>query len=853
MDDLLGDFVAETRETLEALSGEIVAWELAPDDRSRLDAIFRFVHTVKGSCGFLDLPRLEKLSHAAEDVLADCRGDRRRPDAALVSAVLGVIDRIAELTDAIETGAIIPDADDAILIAALQPQEAAPADGPAEAAAAASAEDDILAGALAAIAEIGAIAIPDQDEADEPDDAGSEAASEPDIEIEPVAAVPAPAQVTVSVAPKPASPAAAAPAPRAVARTIRLPVDLLDRMMAGVSDMVLARNELARRLRESGAESGTEVAFERLSHCIAEMRDSITRTRMARVENLFTALPRMVRDISAELGKHVQLEIDGGDVELDREMIEMIRDPLTHIVRNAIDHGIETPEARIAVNKPASGRLHVSARQVGNQILIEVIDDGKGIDADRLVAKAISVGILSQERASTLSWDRKLELIFEPGLSTAQAVTAISGRGVGMDVVRANVERIGGLVDIESRPGQGLRLTLRVPLTLTIIPALTISCGGQHFAIPRSAIDEIVRIGGDAVRMGELGGARIVFIRGTRLPVVSLGGVLGLGEQGEPTNLVVLKLSGGARYALAVEAVHDHEELVVKPAAPVVMACGIYGGTTLPDNSRPMLLLDVAGVAEKAGVGREEKAEAVAEDGPEDLQEAGAVPVLLFRDLDGIERGIPLALVERIEDCFSGSISNSAGRARLNIDGRLVPLVSCGAPIIESKVRVLRMRDGPEELAYAIDSVIDIVPVTIELQRSLIPGPVAGVMLVEERPIEFLDAFWLFAQGLGSNTRPDQRPVCLLSDEDPWTRQVLAPLVEGAGYAVIFSEEESAAPADLVIMAEGTDHPAELGAGAVLKLRQSMEERGASADSLWRYDRLGLANELARHWNKRSA
>ena len=787
MDDLLGDFVAETRETLEALAGEIVAWEAAPEDRSRLDAIFRFVHTVKGSCGFLDLPRLEKLSHAAEDVLADVRADRRRPDAKLVSAVLAMIDRIAEVTDAIETGHIVADADDHLLIAALQPGATEP---------------------------------------------------EPDAEI---------------TAPVEISAASAATTPRTVSRSIRLPVDLLDRMMAGVSDMVLARNELARRLRDADSDSTTEVAFERLSLCIAEMRDSITRTRMARVENLFTALPRMVRDVSAELGKQVVLEIDGGDVELDREMIEMIRDPLTHIVRNAIDHGIEPPEQRILAGKPMAGRLHVSARQVGNQILIEVIDDGRGIDADRLVQKAIAVGILSQERATTLGWDRKLELIFEPGLSTAQEVTSISGRGVGMDVVRSNVERIGGLVDIDSKVGQGLRLTLRVPLTLTIIPALTISSGDQHFAIPRSAIDEIVRIGGEAVRMGKLGGAAIVFIRGTRLPVVSLGKVLGFGDEGsQPANLVVLKLSGGARYALAVDAVHDHEELVVKPAAPVVMACGIYGGTTLPDNSRPMLLLDVAGVAEKAGVRREEKKamDVVSEDDEEALGADGAVPVLLFRDLDGIERGVPLALVERIEDCFASSISNTAGRMRLNIEGRLVPLVSCGAPIAEIKIRVLRMHDGNEELAYAIDSVIDIVPVTIELQRNTVAGPVAGVMLVEERPIEFIDAFWLFAQGLGAEPKQADRPVCLLSDNDPWTRQVLAPLVEGAGYRVVFPEDEADLAADLVIVSEGT-RTEKVEAGAILRLRPTAEERGTSPDSFWRYDRAGLTAELRRHWHKR--
>ena len=788
MDDLLGDFVAETRETLEAMAGEIVAWEATPDDRSRLDTIFRFVHTVKGSCGFLNLPRLEALSHAAEDVLADVRADRRRPDARLVSAVLAMIDRIAEVTDAIETGKEISDADDHLLVAALQP-------GAAEV----EAEPEVL-----ATAETGATGV--------------------------------------------------ATAPRAVSRSIRLSADLLDRMMAGVSDMVLARNELARRLRDGGADSTTEVAFERLSSCIAEMRDAITRTRMARVENLFTALPRMVRDISAELGKQVQLEIDGGDVELDREMIEMIRDPLTHIVRNAIDHGIELPEQRVLVGKLAAGRLHVSARQVGNHILIEVIDDGRGIDAERLVQKAISAGILSHEQAAGLTWDRKLELIFEPGLSTAQQVTSISGRGVGMDVVRANVERIGGLVDIESRPGQGLRLTLRVPLTLTIIPALTISSGGQHFAIPRSAIDEIVRIGGDAVRMTKLGGAEIVFIRGTRLPVVSLCNVLGLSGDIEPANLVVLKLSGGARYALAVEAVHDHEELVVKPAAPVVMACGIYGGTTLPDNSRPMLLLDCAGVAEKAGISRDEKnvSEPVAEDESEGLQEAGAVPVLLFCDLDGIERGVPLALVERIEDCFASSISTTGGRMRLNIEGRLVPLISFGAAIGDLKVRVLRMHDGVEELAYAIDSVIDIVPVTIELQRSAVPGLVAGVMLVEDRPIEFIDAFWLFEQGLGAEQNRAELPMCRLSDNDPWTRQVLAPLVEGAGYRVVFSEDQPDAAADLVIISDGAAVRSVEGA-AVVRLRPTAEDRGASPESLWRYDRAGLTAELRRHWNKRSA
>jgi hypothetical protein len=279
---------------------------------------------------------------------------------------------------------------------------------------------------------------------------------------------------------------------------IRLSVELLDRVMSTVSDMVLARNELARRLREAPTDVPVDGAFERLSAIIAEMRDAITRTRMQRIENLFVALPRMVRDLSAELGKQVLVDIEGGDVELDREMIEMIRDPLTHIIRNAVDHGIETPAERLKAGKREIGMLAVSARQSGNQILIDIQDDGRGIDGRKLVEKAIAAG-LSRKRRRQLSPREQLALIFEAGLSTASEVTAISGRGVGMDVVRSNVERIGGIVEVDSVPGEGTRMTLRVPLTLTIIPALTVSIGAQHFAIPRSAIVEIVRANGESV------------------------------------------------------------------------------------------------------------------------------------------------------------------------------------------------------------------------------------------------------------------------------------------------------------------------------------------------------------------
>lgn len=783
MDDLLVDFIAETRETLEALTGEIVAWETAPADRTRLDAIFRFVHTVKGSCGFLNLPRLEKLSHAAEDVLADCRAERRQPDGALVTAVLAIIDRIAELANALESGEGVSDHDDAALIAALAPG----------------------------------------------------GAKQPDLET--------------------ATTFVQAPVQRGVTRSIRLPVDLLDRMMAGVSDMVLARNDLSRRLRETGGDPAIEGAFERLSLCIAEMRDSITRTRMARVESLFSALPRMVRDLANELGKHIILEIDGGDVELDREMIEMIRDPLTHIVRNAIDHGIEQPADRIACGKPASGKLRVSARQAGNQIAIEVIDDGRGIDSDRVVEKAVASGILSADRAASMSAHARLQLIFAAGLSTAQQITSISGRGVGMDVVRVNVERIGGVVDVDSKPGHGVRLSMRVPLTLTIIPALTVSAGKHQFAIPRSAIEELVRAGSESARLGELGGARIVTIRGRRLPVVMLAPFLNIESQCIETalTLVVLKPAGGDHYALAVDAVHDHEELVVRPAAPALMATGVYAGTTLPDNSHPMLLLDPAGIATVAGLSAQVEDHEDIEQ-PADSPSDELVPTLLFHDLDGVERAVRLALVERIEEVPSSLVGFSAGRMRLTQDGRILPLVSCCDIPTADKYRVLRMTDGQVSIAYAISDVIDIIDMDPMCERALETGLIAGVALVDGRPVEIVDCFWLFANAQHDSITPARAPVCLIASDDPWSRQVLAPLLRTGGYHVVSADAADAGQADIIILYDET-LPETLTMNAVdtpvVRLTARADAQGD--DLVYRYDRDRLLETLRVKVERRKA
>ncbi|MEO7787810.1 MAG: chemotaxis protein CheW [Sphingomicrobium sp.] len=763
MDDLIADFTAECREMLEALGGEIVAWEAEPGDRARLDSIFRFVHTVKGNCGFFDFPRLEALSHAAEDALADVRAGRRVPDGALVSAVLAILDRIGFMIVTIEAGDAIPDGDDRSLTEALKPG----ADGPAVSVAGAG--------------------------------AGGKAGAAP--------------------------------------RTIRLSVELLDRVMSGVSDMVLARNELARRLREAPGDVTVDGAFERLSGIIAEMREAITRTRMQRVENLFVALPRLVRDLSAELCKQVLVDIAGGDVELDREMIEMIRDPLTHIIRNAVDHGIETPAARLKAGKREIGLVSVSARQSGNQILIDIVDDGRGIDGAQLVAKALANGSLSRDAAAELTPREQLALIFEAGLSTAAEVTAISGRGVGMDVVRSNIERIGGTVEIDSTPGRGTRMTLRVPLTLTIIPALTVSVGIQHFAIPRGAIEEIVRANGTSVKLDRIGGVGIATIRDRRMPVLRLSELLGLENKvvREHRTLVVLRPAGGDLYALSVDQIHDHEELVVKPAAPAVMATGLYAGTTLADDGSPILLFDPAGLAEQGGIRLEvqDRATRIAE-GPAEPQ-ARDLPVLLFRALDGTRRALALAVVDRIEEVLATSISLAAGQLRAQIGETILPLAGIPeAHSFDGKVRILRLSDGHSEIGYVVAEVIDLTTLAHDIIPVASGGAVNGVALIGGEPAELLDAHWLFAQH-AAPMQARTSAVCRLAADDPWLQNMLRPIVESAGYLVV--DENADLPADLSILFEGGTAAAN--SARTIWLR-SDPDAGTRSDTIYRYDRAGL-------------
>lgn len=771
MDDLLQEFIAETRETLEALAGEIVMWEANPSDRNRLDAIFRFVHTVKGSCGFLDLPRLSRLSHAAEDVLAAVRSGERTPDTALVNAVLAIVDRIGEIIEAIDAGAALDDSGEDLLIAAL--------------------------------------------------DKGAQAAA--------------------SVAPTVAI-------QRAATRSVRLSVDLLDMMMSGMSDMVLARNELARRLRDETVDPAIEAALDRLSHTVAEMRDTVTRTRMQKIEALFSALPRMVRDTAAELGKSVALHIEGSDVELDREMIEMMRDPLVHIIRNAVDHGLEAPAERIAANKRENGRLTVAARQSGNQIIIEVIDDGRGIDVERLITKMAATGQRTEAELRALSPRAQLDLVFEPGLSSKNEVTAISGRGVGMDVVRANIEQIGGRVELTNHPGKGLHIAIHVPLTLSIISTIVVGAAGQRFAISRQSIEEIVTVRGDAVRVDMLGDTPVATVRDRRLPLVPLCGILGLRDvPGEIKLMAIVSVAGGS-FALAVEEVLDTEELVIKPAPPAVICTGLYAGQTLPDSGRPMLLLDCAGIAAKAGLHFARQTMADHDAIGEVADERPHLSALLFRDLDGKRRAVPLDIIDRVELASSQAVRVSAGQLRLSVDDGIVPLagVEGAAALVAARdeIAVLRLADGRAEISYAIAEALDIVTLTEAMVPSRIAGPIAGVVAVDGDQVEMLDIHWLFATHADPTLTAKVQPICLLGgDEARWMEQFLRPVLENAGYKVV--TKVGVGERATVALAMDSDSAIAHGNAPVVRLRTDPQPGAGGADTIYRYDRDALLATLA--------
>ncbi len=707
MDELTRDFLIESQEGLDRMERCLTDLEERPHDTGLLAEIFRSVHTIKGTTGFLGFKRLEKLAHAGENLLGMLREGKLTADAEKITALLQLLDGLRSILRSIEADGSEGEDDDALLICRLEDLQA-----PA------------LANArLEACLKAGMEPTPGQ-------------SSESAIESEPRAPVQPSARresifcsaVRRALPDRPirrqgaeGSRCGAGPSARAGRRGRREHV-------ARGCDVAEPDDEPGGRIGadpQSGlaghpADPNMTVLSRRLDMVTADLRESVMKARMQPVSNIFSKMPRMVRDLSQSLGRRVRLQVEGQDTELDKSLLEAIKDPLTHAVRNSMDHGIEPPEVRLAAGKDPEGILRLRAAQEGSHVIIEVCDDGAGISVEKVRQKSIERGLITKERAANLSERELLQLIFVPGFSTASAVTNVSGRGVGMDVVRTNVERIGGKVEIDSRVGKGTTLRLRIPLTLAIIPALIVRSVNQSFALPQGALSELVHVPpsqtGSAIEWME--GAPLYRLRGQLLPLVFLDRLLMPEgkhvDAAERDNFIAVLDADGRRFGLVVDGLADPEEIVVKPLSPVLKDIGLYSGATVLGNADLALILDPGAIAMKAGIamtGEEEIAFAVE---GECSAEAEKDTEFLLVEVAGRQAAVPLAEVLRIEQLPAERIEYIGYRPVINFEGHLLPVEDSGGVLTgaqankDEQVAVVVCRQGERQVGIAVSHVLDV-------------------------------------------------------------------------------------------------------------------------------------------------
>jgi two-component system chemotaxis sensor kinase CheA len=851
VDDLIAEFLTETAESLEVVDSELVKFEANPNDRKTLDNIFRLVHTVKGTCGFLGLSRLEAVAHAGETLLGRFRDGKLDVTPIAVTLVLHSIDRIKVILAGLEQTGNEPDGDDHDLISqleamaeghevdlgavqtvavpdrpingeiepaeinvpalgvgdidpatgrALRPGEVSEAELEAAFAAAEGPEDagsglkpgdiDPATGRQLRPGEVSeaeleaafaAAEAPDWMEDEEPKaKAGKgkkKAAAEPEKAPEPA---PAP------VAQKPAAPAPAAPAKVeeplaglggedamgiATTQSIRVSVDVLEGLMTLVSEMVLTRNQLL-QISRNREDSAFATPLQRLSTLTGELQDSVMKTRMQPIGAAWKKLPRLVRDLSYELGKKIDLIMEGEGTELDRQVLELIRDPLTHMVRNSADHGLEPTQERIDIGKPANGTIKLAAFHEGGYIVIRIADNGRGLNTARIREKIIEKGLATRAEVDGLNDQQVHRFIFAPGFSTAAKVTNLSGRGVGMDVVRTNIEQIGGQIDLNSVAGQGTTFTIKIPLTLAIVSALIVGAGKQKFAVPQTSVMELVRTGSNAEhKIEKINDALVLRLREKLLPLVQLGPTLQLeAAKDEDATFVMVIQVGERRYGLVVNDVLDTEEIVVKPLATILRDVDVFSGATILGDGSVVLILDPNAMSERAGNMLEEKQ---AEDG-EDTAEAidtTKVAMLLFKAGSGAPKAVELEHITRLEHIEASQIERMEGRAALQYRGKLMPILAVAdgygqgvAQHEDGYVQPLLVFTGEGyAMGLAVDEIVDVVEDRLQIELSPDRPGVRGTAIVAGKACEILDVDYYHLRGLAEHQRNPQHTA---SDEE---------------------------------------------------------------------------------------
>jgi two-component system chemotaxis sensor kinase CheA len=730
MDELTREFLIESQEGLDRMERCLTDLETRPQDAALLGEIFRSVHTIKGTTGFLGFKRLEKLAHAGENLLGLLRDGKLVADQLLITGLLQLLDGLRAILKAIETEAGEGDGEDTDLIELLAELEG-PARRPAGQGPPLGAQGPMSRPIRmkTGVRSVPAAATSPPSSSPPPFAVHEPVPAAPGADTpasEPLKAVPAPTAKSPAESGHDASASrtqAAAAAGVTAESTLRVDVILLNRLMNLVGELVLTRNQV---LQATAADPNMTLLSRRLDMVTADLRESVMKARMQPVSNVFSKMPRIVRDLSQSLGRRVRLQLEGQDTELDKSLLEAIKDPLTHAVRNSLDHGIEPPDVRRAAGKDPEGTLRLRASHEGSHVIIEVSDDGAGIAVDKVRRKAIERGVITPERAAQLAERELLQLIFLPGLSTAEAVTKVSGRGVGMDVVRTNVEKIGGKVEIDSRSGKGTTLRLRIPLTLAIIPALIVRSVNQSFALPQGALSELVHVPPEqaAKAIEWIDGAPLYRLRGKLLPLVFLDRLLmPAGKHktvAERDNFIAVLDADGRRYGLVVDGLADPEEIVVKPLSTVLKDIGFYSGATVLGNADLALILDPGALAVKAGVTM--TADDEVESAAEEQEAAGAAKGMeyLLVEIVGRRAAVPLGDVLRIEQLPLSRIEYIGDRPVLNFEGQLMPIEDSGGVLAaaeagsaaqrnhEAPIIIAVCRVGNRHVGLAVSQVLDV-------------------------------------------------------------------------------------------------------------------------------------------------
>lgn len=808
MDDLLREFLVESAEHLDTVDAELVRFEQDPNNQQILRNIFRLVHTIKGTCGFLGLPRLEALAHAAETLMGRFR-DGYPVSGSSVTLILATLDRLKAILSDLEATGAEPAGTDSDLIDALE--RMASEEVPTAASAPAIAPPPVPA-APPPVPERelkpGEVSLDELErafmEAPGPDDFASEPAAEafpesfPEAvtEAEPVAR----AQAAETAAAPSTAPSEGGEGPVAKVQTIRVNVDTIEHLMTMVSELVLTRNQLLEIARRH-EDSGYKVPLQRLSHVTAELQEGVMKTRMQPIGNAWQKLPRVVRDLSAELGKGIDLVMSGAETELDRQVLDVIKDPLTHMVRNSADHGIESTKERVKAGKPARGSIRLSAYHEGGTITIEIADDGKGLDLAAIRKKAVERNLAPAAEVEKMTDAQVAKFIFHAGFSTAKAVTSVSGRGVGMDVVKTNIETIGGVVDIATELGKGTTFTIKIPLTLAIVSALIVKAGEQRYAMPQIAVLELVRVdpkddNKSTNSIERIHGAPVLRLRERLLPIVTLDGLMrgqATVEEGEivESGFVVVAQVGRQRFGVLVDEVFHTEEIVVKPMSSKLRHIPLFAGNTILGDGAVVLIVDPNGIAKLVGQSAQSGAAVEAES---EEAEAGDVKatLLVFKGGSGGFKAVPLSLVTRLEEIDSSKIEHLGGRPLIQYRGRLMPLVPADPSIAirsEGNQALVVFSDGDRAMGLVVDEIVDIVEERLDIEITADRSDLIGSAVLRGRATDIINIAHFLPLAYDDWARGPRKtvvkaPSLLLVDDSAFFRDMLTPVLKAAGYGV---------------------------------------------------------------------